>query len=163
HPGCSARLRRAGGAIMGDSRCEGRAARRGGREDAASRRPAALRTCSSEMRSSTACWPCRGGRWPRRAQSSPWPAKPGAGRRAGRVEGLPCLLALAVRAVHGAPRADVGTLLATPSVESLELAALSEVAVARVVSHALGAVVDADFGAACRRATRGNPFLVVSL
>lgn len=82
---------------------------------------------------------------------------------AARVEGLPILVAAAVRA--GEPAGEERLLAAFTGSErarTLRPAALSVAAVGSLVSRRLGAAAPA-FVAACHRATAGNPFMVTEL
>ena len=78
-----------------------------------------------------------------------------------RLEGLPALVLVSVRA--GEPpveRSLLAQMLADPQLDRIELAALSDAAVAAIVASELGRVPDERFGAACAHATGGMPFLV---
>lgn len=81
---------------------------------------------------------------------------------AARLADDPILLVIATR--PGPLEADDGawpSLLAAARV--LELAPLGERSCARLVEHALGVAPDRAFAAYCRRATGGNPFLLLEL
>jgi DNA-binding CsgD family transcriptional regulator len=80
-----------------------------------------------------------------------------------RLEGLPVAVVAAART--GDPEVEsslVNELLATPGVQTLQIPALSEDGVARLVRDRLGRP-DPEFVAACHEATGGVPFLVREL
>ncbi len=76
-----------------------------------------------------------------------------------RLEHLPVLLLVASRPEPGA----LGGLLVDPAARVLRPAPLSRQAVGGWVSDELGQPANAEFVAACQRATGGNPFLVSEL
>jgi DNA-binding CsgD family transcriptional regulator len=81
-----------------------------------------------------------------------------------RLEELPVALVLATRPeIEGDGAHLLALLAAEPSAEVVRLAPLSEAAVAQLVEIGLGATPDAEFAAACHRATGGSPFLVREL
>ena len=81
-----------------------------------------------------------------------------------RLEGLRVVLALTVRPAEPASGEDpLRALAVDPATSVLDLAPLSPGAVSQAVAARLGNRAAARLGAACHRATRGNPFLLGEL
>jgi DNA-binding CsgD family transcriptional regulator len=81
-----------------------------------------------------------------------------------RLAGVPLALVLATRAAEPGPVQELlDELLVIPEVEVLQPGGLSEQAIAMLAAHLLSAEPDRSFVAACRRATGGNPFLLLEL
>src|SRR5262245_49434545 len=81
-----------------------------------------------------------------------------------RLEGVPALLALAIREPEpGLDEPLVEELLLQPGSESITPAPLSRGAVGQMTLESLGAEPDPEFISACERSTGGNPFLVQEL
>jgi predicted ATPase len=81
-----------------------------------------------------------------------------------RLEGLPILVVLAVRALRsGADDALLAGLAADPRAVVLRPAALGDEACDELVRRELASDVAPGFRAACRELTGGNPFLLESL
>lgn len=82
---------------------------------------------------------------------------------ASRVEGLPVLLALAIRCTDpGADHPLLSLILADPAVHSVSPKPLSRAGVRHLLEEGLERV-DTALSAVCLRATAGNPFLVKEL
>jgi DNA-binding CsgD family transcriptional regulator len=81
-----------------------------------------------------------------------------------RVEGERLALVLGVRVPDpGAELAPVAAILGDSNALSLELAPLTSEGSDRLLASALGADGHAEFVAACREATNGNPYLILEL
>jgi DNA-binding CsgD family transcriptional regulator len=81
-----------------------------------------------------------------------------------RLAGVPLALVLATRAAEPGPVQELlDELLVVPEVEVLQPGGLSEQAIAMLAAQLLSAEPDPSFVAACGRATRGNPFLLLEL
>lgn len=81
-----------------------------------------------------------------------------------RLEGLSVTLAVVVRTGEpGSPQSLLDELRREPCVRSIAPGPLTEVAAAELAGRELGATPSASFVTACRRATAGNPFLIVEL
>lgn len=81
-----------------------------------------------------------------------------------RLDGLPILLAVALRTGDAAPDpAALAELAAGPGVRALRPEPLSTAGIAQLVATTLGEPADAGFVAACRAATGGVPYLVQEL
>jgi DNA-binding CsgD family transcriptional regulator len=83
---------------------------------------------------------------------------------AARLEGVPALLAVAIREPEpGVDEPLIEQLRNQPGGLQIRPATLSSKAVARLTSEGLGAQPDASFVRACERSTGGNPFLLREL
>ncbi|MGI5458760.1 BTAD domain-containing putative transcriptional regulator [Streptomyces sp. CA-249302] len=83
---------------------------------------------------------------------------------AGRMEGLPLLVALTLRTGEPQQGGELpGTLTTDPSVVRIRPAPLTADGVAGLVRHTLGEEPQEEFTAACHRATAGNPLLLRQL
>jgi predicted ATPase len=83
---------------------------------------------------------------------------------AARLEGVPALLAFAIREPEpGLDEPLVEELLAVPGCGQIRPRPLSTDAVGRLTSDSLGSEADPAFVTACERSTGGNPFLVREL
>ena len=81
-----------------------------------------------------------------------------------RLAGVPLALVLAARTAEPGPVQELlDELLVIPEVEVLQPGGLSEQAIAMLAAQLLSAEPDPSFVAACRRATGGNPFLLLEL
>ncbi|HEY1277915.1 MAG TPA: AAA family ATPase [Thermoleophilaceae bacterium] len=85
------------------------------------------------------------------------------GYLARRLEGLPVLLLATARGSDPQGEDLWRELANDPAAEILRPRALSESAAARLVGERLGGDVDAEFSAACHRATGGNPLFLREL
>jgi DNA-binding CsgD family transcriptional regulator len=82
---------------------------------------------------------------------------------AARAEGLPLLLAVAMRPSRESPSHLPAALVTEPSATVLRPAPLSRSSVEDLVEGAVGSDTEGDFATACLEATRGNPFLLSEL
>ncbi|MET7475982.1 BTAD domain-containing putative transcriptional regulator [Streptomyces sp. NPDC005648] len=83
---------------------------------------------------------------------------------AGRLEGLPVLIAATLRTGEPGEGEELpGTLTTDPSVVRIRPTPLTEAGVAGLVRRTLGEEPHEDFTAACHRATAGNPLLLRQL
>jgi DNA-binding SARP family transcriptional activator len=83
---------------------------------------------------------------------------------AGRLEGLPVLIAVTLRTGEQQQGGELpGTLTTDPSVVRIRPTPLTENGVADLVRQALGEKPQEEFTAACHRATAGNPLLLRQL
>jgi DNA-binding CsgD family transcriptional regulator/predicted negative regulator of RcsB-dependent stress response len=81
-----------------------------------------------------------------------------------RLEGVPLALVLATRPAEPGPVQDLlDELLVIPEVTVLQPGGLSEQAITMLAVQLLAAEPDPSFVTACRRATGGNPFLLLEL
>ena len=81
-----------------------------------------------------------------------------------RLAGVPLALLLATRPTEPGPVQELlDELLVLPEVAVLQPGRLSEQAITMLAAQVLAAEPDPDFVTACRRATGGNPFLLVEL
>lgn len=80
-----------------------------------------------------------------------------------RLEAISVAVVLAYRIGEPQPSESAEALLLDPRADVVEPGPLSELALARMLESALGEEVDAEFCAACQRATGGNPLLVTEL
>lgn len=81
-----------------------------------------------------------------------------------RIESLPVIILVAVlRDADVGAQEILNSLAAEPLSEVVRLRELGRSAVSKLISHELGRTVEPEFSEACRRATRGNPFLVLGL
>jgi DNA-binding CsgD family transcriptional regulator len=81
-----------------------------------------------------------------------------------RLEGVPLALLLAARPAEPGPVQELlDELLVIPEVAVLQPGGLSEQAIAALAVRLLDADPDQTFVTACRRTTRGNPFLLLEL
>lgn len=80
---------------------------------------------------------------------------------AGRLEGLPVLIAMTLRTGEQQQGGELpGTLTTDPAVVRIRPTPLTENGVADLVRQALGEKPQEEFTAACHRATAGNPLLL---
>ncbi len=81
-----------------------------------------------------------------------------------RLEGVPLALVLATRPAEPGPAQELlDELLVIPEVEVLQPGGLSEQAITTLAVQLMAAEPDPSFVTACRRATGGNPFLLMEL
>jgi DNA-binding CsgD family transcriptional regulator/DNA polymerase III delta prime subunit len=81
-----------------------------------------------------------------------------------RLTGVPLALVLAARTAEpGAPEELLDELHLAPEIAVLQPGGLSEQAIASIAAQSLAGEPDPTFVAACRRATGGNPFLLLEL
>jgi DNA-binding CsgD family transcriptional regulator/tetratricopeptide (TPR) repeat protein len=81
-----------------------------------------------------------------------------------RLAGVPLALVLAARTTEpGEAEELLDELLLAPEIAVLQPGGLSEEAIARLAAQSLAGEPDPSFVSACRRATGGNPFLLLEL